>query len=207
MTNSSTFYIVRHGKTEWNKKGFIQGHKDSKLTHEGEAEAYALGKELKDIKFDLVFSSDLLRAKRTAEIIALEKKLAVETTKLLRERSFGSFEGKHYSTLSTYDMLYKELGDEKKYTYEYEDVESDERMLTRIITFLRETAIAHPSKKILVVTHGNIMYELLVKIGFGTHENFPLKAIGNTGYFVMESDGVDFEIIRTSRITHPTPLS
>lgn len=205
MKNSATFYVVRHGKTDWNHKGLVQGHKDSHLTSEGEDQAHALRNEFSDIHFDLAFSSDLLRAKRTAEIIALEKKLAVKSTELLRERSFGSYEGKPYSSLAVYDQLYKELGEELKYTYKFENIETDESVLTRFLTFIRETAITHKGKTILVVTHGNTMYEFLVKVGFGTHETFPIDAIGNTAYFIMESDGVDFEIGKTSRITHPKP--
>lgn len=206
MKNSATFYVVRHGKTEWNNKGLVQGHKDSHLTTEGEEQAHELKDEFSDIQFDLAFSSDLLRAKRTAEIIALEKKLAITATELLRERSFGKYEGKHYSALSEFDRLCETLDEGMKYSYKYEDIESDEEMLTRFITFLRETAITHPGKTILIVTHGNMMYEFLVKVGFGTHKTFPINAIGNTAYFVMKSNGVEFEIGKTSRITHPEPL-
>ena len=75
--------------TEWNEIGLIQGHSDSPLTAQGITQAKELAKKLKNVKFDLIFSSDLLRAKRTAEIIALEHKLFVQTSKLLRERDFG----------------------------------------------------------------------------------------------------------------------
>lgn len=205
MDNYATFYVVRHGKTEWNSKGWVQGHKDSLLTLEGEEQAKSLGKELSNTHFDLAFSSDLLRAKRTAEIIALERQLEIATTKLLRERSFGKYEGQPYSTLSVYDALYAELADELKPSFKHENVESDEELMGRFILFLRETAITHKGKNILVVTHGNVMYQFLIKVGFGTHKNFPLDAIGNTAYFVLRTDGVDFFIDKTHKITHPTP--
>ncbi len=205
MKNSCTFYIVRHGKTDWNAKGWIQGSADTHLTPEGEEQAHKVKDELKDIKFDLAFSSDLVRAHRTAEIIMLEKKLAITTSKMLRERSFGSFEGKHYSALDTFDRLISELDEESRNNFEYHDIETNGSMITRTITFIRETAITHPGKTILIVTHGNLMYEFLIKIGFGTHKNFVIDAIGNTAYFVLESDGVEFEIKKTERIIHPDP--
>src|SRR3989344_5835107 len=92
----TTFYIVRHGQTEWNTKGLLQGHGDSPLTYLGVKQAEQIRDELKSIHFDAIFSSDLLRAKRTAEIVALERKIAVKTTQALRERDFGHFEGKPF---------------------------------------------------------------------------------------------------------------
>src|SRR5258706_14102789 len=92
--NLTTFYIVRHGETDWNAERRLQGHSDIPLNENGELQAKNLADELQDITFDLAFSSDLLRAKRTAEIIALEHKLEVQTTKLIREKNYGSLEGK-----------------------------------------------------------------------------------------------------------------
>src|SRR3989339_1397072 len=94
--NYCHLYLVRHGETEWNVQKIIQGHKDIPLNQKGEKQARRLAKKLVKIKFGVVFSSDLLRAKRTAEIVVLEKKIAVKTTKTLRERHFGRFEGKSW---------------------------------------------------------------------------------------------------------------
>lgn len=56
MNKLTTLYIVRHGQTEWNKKGIIQGHSDSPLTKEGKEKAKLLAGNLNDIKFDYIFS-------------------------------------------------------------------------------------------------------------------------------------------------------
>src|SRR5258708_18492 len=98
----TTFYMVRHGQTDWNKQHRLQGTVDNSLNEMGEQQAKELADVLKDVSFDLAFSSDLLRAKRTAEIIVLEKKLHVATTGLLRERSFGKHEGAPATTLVAY---------------------------------------------------------------------------------------------------------
>ena len=84
VNNLTTFYIVRHGQTEWNVLHRIQGQLDSSLTEQGKQEAKETAKKLKDVHFDVIYSSDLLRSKHTAEIIALEKKLEIMTTKALR---------------------------------------------------------------------------------------------------------------------------
>lgn len=187
MSNKVTVYVVRHGETKWNTKKMIQGHKDSPLTNNGISQAKELAKELRKIKFDIIFSSDLLRAKRTAEIIAAERKLAVETTKLLRERTFGHLEGKTLGALKSFGNL-EEIYRSKLYP----DIESDEEIATRMITFLREAAIAHAGKRILVVTHGGIMKALLIKLGYNDYEN-PVW-IKNAAYIHLATDGIDFEI-------------
>lgn len=197
--NLATVFIVRHGETEWNMKRLIQGQKDSALTELGINQAKELAKELQKIKFDLVFSSDLLRAKKTAEIIVTEHNLAVETTELLRERAFGKLEGKPVEALRFFENLFAKLKHEEMFSYKSApDIESDEELVTRLITFLREAVIAHAGKKILIVTHGGIMRAFLIKLGITDYKN-PVW-VGNAGYIKLETDGVDFEVKKVKGI-------
>lgn len=197
MKTLCTFYLVRHGETEFNTKKILQGHLDSPLTEKGIADAKLLGQKLKNIRFDLVFSSDLLRAKRTAEIITSEKKLAIESTKILRERSFGELEGKPYDALKAYYELIDKLKSQKKVTLNKYSIEEDEIVVNRLITFLRETAITHPGKKILVVTHGGIMRIFLKHLGF---MNLVSGSVGNLAIIKLQTDGTSFFIKKTSGI-------
>ena len=133
-----TIYLVRHGRTDWNDKKLVQGHIDIPLNLEGQATAKELAIELNNIEFDKVYSSDLLRAKQTAEIIALEHQLEVETTEVLRERNFGSFQGKPREHLKEIDKVLETLTDETRYYYTHNGiVESDKDMMIRFITFIR----------------------------------------------------------------------
>jgi len=194
-----TFYIVRHGETEWNAKKIIQGHKDSPLTETGIKQAKQTANIFKKIKFDEIYSSDLLRAKRTAEIIVLEKKMAVETTKLLRERKMGRFEGKKVKKMreglkKQFEKV-KTLSKEARLKFYWENgIETDEEIISRFITFLRETAVAYPHKNILIVTHGAIIRMFLVNLGWAEYDELSGTSIDNTGYIIIESDGVDFFI-------------
>ncbi len=198
----TTFYIVRHGQTDWNVKGIMQGQKDSILTIVGEEQAKNVAEELKSVEFDAAFSSDLVRAKRTAEIIALDDKLAVQTTKLLRERAFGKLEGQPYEAIRSYEQLYLALNDREKISYRVdENSENDEEVVTRMIRFIRETAVIYPAKTVLVVSHGDIMHKFLIHLGFAKHSNLPVWGLGNTCYIKLETDGVDFFIKETKRIT------
>ena len=199
--NMTTIYIVRHGETTWNVKRKMQGHKDSPLTKKGIEQAKDIKKELDNIHFYRVFSSDLLRAKKTAEIIALEKKLAVTTTKALRERSFGKYEG---TTVKEMQSLITKLkkSSKKKFSYEMiDDVENNEQLLLRLIPFLREVAIAYKGKNILVVSHGGVMKLLLIHFGSASYDNYEKLFVKNTSYIKLESDGVDFFIKETKGIS------
>jgi broad specificity phosphatase PhoE len=191
----TTFYIVRHGETEFNAKRRIQGHLDIPLNETGEKQAQKIAKQLKMIKFDFAFSSDLMRAKRTAEILTLEHTLAIETTKKLRERAFGEMEGKPSSVFFAYMDLLQALTDEERFKKKaHKDFESDEELTMRIITFLRETAVANPGKTILVTTHGGVQRVILLHLGYFTYKTIERYNFGNLSYLKLRSDGVDFYV-------------
>lgn len=194
-SNLTTFYIVRHGETDWNKKRLIQGQTDTALNELGINQAQKIAEKFKDVHFDLAFSSDLLRAKRTAEIIALEHKLAVQATERLRERKFGSLEGQPGETLKIHSKLMLALNEEaRKKIRITPDAENDEEFASRVITFLRETALAYPDQTILAATHSGVLRILLIHLGFMTYEEFDTMRFINAGYIKIQTDGVDFFI-------------
>ncbi len=203
--NYCTFYIVRHGETQLNIEGLVQGHSiDSPLTDEGIKQLKEVALELVKIKFDKVYSSDLLRAVRSAEIISLEHKLAIHTSKLLRERKYGKYEGKPSELLKKFNKLFDLMTEEERVSHKVDkDAESDEELVTRFITFLREAAITYSQKQILVVSHGGIMRVFLQHIGFWPHKHFSISRISNAGYFKLLSDGIDFFVEETKGIKRP----
>lgn len=198
-----TFYIIRHGETEGNATGILG--LDPRLTANGIKQAEGLALQLRNIHFDAVFSSDLIRAKQTAEIILLERDLILQTTKAIREKHFGVMEGKHEDV---YKQKIKNLLDEletmtagKRSKYRLaEGMENDEELVSRFGTFLREAAIAYSDKTALVVCHGSLMRIFLIHLGFGSFQELPAGSVQNTGYFVLESDGIDFFVKETSGI-------
>ena len=197
-----TFYLARHGETIWNTQQKMQGHQDSPLTENGINQAKEVGKMLKDIKFSYGFSSDLMRAKKTAEIISADHDLVIKTSQLLRESRLGKFEGKKldYFKEELKDAIEhrESLSDDNKMKYKiHPDVESYEESSTRMITFFREVALAYRGKNVLVVSHAGIIRSTLVKMGFATDKELPHGSIPNTSYAIIESDGVDFFVRKT----------
>ncbi|MCX7881523.1 MAG: histidine phosphatase family protein [Patescibacteria group bacterium] len=199
MKNYCTFYIARHGLTDWNIEKRLQGQTDIPLNKKGEEQAIKAAKEyFKGIKFEVAFSSDLFRAKRTAEIIALEKKIALKTTALLRERDFGPWEGKKAKdiekALKKDIKEFRVLADEELAKLK---IETNHQMMSRFMNFLRETAILYPGKNVLVVTHGSVMRIFLQTLGYINKEQSQKLLIENLAYFILESDGVDFKVKKT----------
>lgn len=202
MNNLTTFYLVRHGQTEWNEKKLIQGFKDSPLTDSGIIEVKKLAKKLKNIKFDYIYSSDLLRAKRTAEIIALEHKLSVETDKLIRERSFGYLEGKPSFLIKEWDDALSKLTSAEKDKYRHaKDIETNEEVANRAITFIKELSVRFPGKTILLVSHGGLIRQFLIKIGFATYDNLVHGSVRNNAFVKINSDGNNIAVKEISGIS------
>ncbi|MBQ7720509.1 MAG: histidine phosphatase family protein, partial [Clostridia bacterium] len=90
-------YIIRHGETDLNVKGVVQGWYDEPLNESGRFLAAETGKRMKEIRFDGCFSSPLKRAAETAEIILRESgnDLPITFDDRLKEMSFGEREGTH----------------------------------------------------------------------------------------------------------------
>lgn len=211
MNNVCTFYIVRHGQSEDNAneiKGKVMGQDPlgSDLTKLGIIQAGKVAVELKDVHFDKVYSSDLKRAHKTAEIIVKERELAIETTEILRERSRGKLvdelekklAAKTGNIFNEMELMSKEeqLALKKDYA-----VELREETTSRVITFLREIAVSHPNQTLLITCHGAVMRSLLIHFGYGLPTEMASGSVANASYFIVESDGVDFFLQETFGIT------
>ncbi|MEA3355197.1 MAG: histidine phosphatase family protein [Patescibacteria group bacterium] len=197
-----TIYLVRHGQTDWNLKKKMQGHKDIPLNKNGIKQAQQAAKRLAKIKFDEAFSSDLSRAKQTAEIIALEHKLTIQTSKALRERSFGDFQGKtgvqYRQALKTTLDKYESLTDKEKLKFKMPyKIENWEKVMVRFISFLRKIAISYPQKTVLVASHGGLIRHFLIKLGFAENNQLPWGSVENLATIKLLSDGVDFFVKET----------
>ena len=137
---STTIYLVRHGQTEWNAQNIIQGQKDASLTEVGLNQAKKIKELCKNIPFEAVFSSDLGRAHNTAKIIAQDRNITIHTSNLLRERSFGPFEGQKadqvIDQLRSKIRHARTLPTDQRMDYKYHpQVESDTEIINRILRF------------------------------------------------------------------------
>lgn len=156
-------YIVRHGETEANKKGYLQGWTDIPLNENGRIIAELTGRGLKGIRFDHCFSSPLIRAKETAEILLRESgnSISVSFDDRIKEMNFGSFEGMNVRDEKVIRFLKELIVD-----YKFPDGESFQEVMKRTQEFLKELIAKDDDKTYLVSTHGcalramlNFLYE------------------------------------------------
>lgn len=89
--------VARHGETPYNAQGRFTGQSDIPLSTLGEQQAEALAERLSAVRFDVIVSSDLQRARATAQAIARRHGLPVEEDTDLREIAFGAWEGATYA--------------------------------------------------------------------------------------------------------------
>ncbi|TXT40966.1 MAG: putative phosphoglycerate mutase [Comamonadaceae bacterium] len=93
--------VIRHGETDWNVDSRLQGHTDIALNPQGIWQAGQVANALRDEPVDAIYASDLQRAWQTAHAIAHATQAPLQADTGLRERAFGSFEGKTYTELET----------------------------------------------------------------------------------------------------------
>jgi len=161
MSAKTYFTVIRHGETEWNRDGRIQGSRNSDLTIIGKRQAWALGKRFAQTRFDAIYSSDLKRAWETAVTIAGAGEDAIRKDVRLREANMGVFEGLNRDELeSKYGEEWKQflLGDASSCIPEGESYNQFE---ARILEFFREKAELHKEESIAVITHGGVLGALL----------------------------------------------
>ena len=139
-------YFVRHGQTDWNKIGRIQGHTDIPLNKLGEEQALIVKEKLKDIKFDKVFSSPLKRAFKTAQIIFDGKVVADDR---LKERCNGDLEGKTKDEIK----VFPNFNDPNDTSC---GIESLNNFKNRVKDFIEEVFKKYKNKNVLVVTHAGV---------------------------------------------------
>lgn len=148
----TTILLARHGESDWNRAKRWQGFADRPLTDLGREQAVALAKRLGDTELDAVYSSDLQRARDTAEIVARSKGLRVETTPDLREVDVGSWSGLTRAEAEARfpDAYARWLqGGEG-----WDDGETYEEMSRRVVAAIVRVAAQHPNGSVLVVAHG-----------------------------------------------------
>ncbi|MBE5746257.1 MAG: histidine phosphatase family protein [Clostridiales bacterium] len=139
-------YFVRHGQTDWNKIGKIQGHIDIELNNEGKEQAQTVKEKLSGIKFDKVFSSPLKRAKETAKIIC-DQEIIIDDR--LIERFNGELEGK----LKKEIKVFPDFNNPNDTRFGIEPLNNFKE---RINSFLDEILKMYKDKNILVVTHAGV---------------------------------------------------
>ena len=189
--------LIRHGQSEWNALNQFTGWKDPDLTAKGIEEAHNAGKIIKNLKinFDLVFTSALVRAQNTAEIILKEINQSLSTIKnqALNERNYGDLAGLNK------DDARKRWGDEQVHIWRRSyDIpppggESLKDTGERVLPFFMKEILPHvcEGKNVLVAAHGNSLRSLIKFLDNISDEDIVKLEIptGAPIHYVINEDG------------------
>jgi broad specificity phosphatase PhoE len=150
-------YFVRHGETEWNKSGRMQGRLDSNLTEKGLKDAERLGEHLREMQFDEIISSPSTRTIQTAEKLAGSSSPAISTDERLMEIHLGQWQGKTGEEIKElYPEQYGFYWNEPA-KFENPGGETFLEVKNRLAGFLQELGGRRSIGKILIVTHAVVI--------------------------------------------------
>jgi 2,3-bisphosphoglycerate-dependent phosphoglycerate mutase len=152
-------YLIRHGKSTWNQTGRIQGQTDVPLSDEGVRQAEALAKRLKSWKFDRVYSSDLQRAKQTAETVCPKASITFDAR--LREIHLGDFQGRTWNEMTDEERDVYSVWFAGSYRQKVPGGESNDDLRDRALAWLAELP---KEGRVIAFTHGGFIVSALQSI-------------------------------------------
>lgn len=195
-------YLVRHGETTWNAEGRWQGTLDIPLGEVGHQQAQALAKHLKDRPIAAIYSSDLSRARDTAEPLSRAKGLEIQTDARLRELDFGVFQG------LTHDEIRAKYPEEERELFvDYLDFvlpegESRRAVQARVYEMWQEVVRRHPNSEVVVMSHGGPVRLLLLKLFDDQVERMLKVPLPNVSVTTITAEGDKLELEGLGETTH-----
>ncbi len=154
-------YITRHGETEWNVEGRMQGWKNSNLTEKGIVNAQALGKRLENVDFKAIYSSSSERALHTAQLIRGDRKIALISDENLREINLGSWEGKLKHEFDGSDREGLDTFWNRPHLYRAKSGEDFFQVRSRVEAVLQRIIDENKDCNVMIVTHAVIVKTIL----------------------------------------------
>lgn len=180
-------YLVRHGETDWNKAGRMQGRIEVDLNLFGFKQAHLCAKRLKPIPFDMAFTSPQSRAFQTAELLVKPHDIRLEAHPALQEIHLGKWEGLTWSEVR---RQHRGLNDDLSKDRQMAKIhggESYEEVLKRSMDFMNRIAKL-PMEHVLIVSHAGVIKMLLSHVMGLPIEKRGNFHISNTGISIIECD-------------------
>lgn len=182
-------YLVRHGETNWNQAGLLQGQTDIALNAQGLEQAREASERLKEVPFEIAFCSPLIRAKRTAETIIGDRKITITTDERLRELNFGPWEGVDIRTIK--DAASQPFTNPGSYIPP-EGAESFAQLYKRSGEFVDQVLLPLEGtyETVLVVAHGGVNRSILNPVLNIPVDDFWRVHMGNCATAILDcTDG------------------
>ncbi len=202
-TITTRLFITRHGETEWNLQGRVQGSKDSNLTNKGIMQAKKLGKYLEETPIDIIYTSTSGRAVSTSKIIADKRSIDIVQIEQLKEMNMGIWEGLTHDLISEkYEEMHETFWNTPHLLIDHPG-ESFEELRERVVRSVLEIVQVNEGKNILIVAHG-----IVLNVIMGYFEKRPLEKLFHEPHMLstclneVEVDGENYTIIRYAETDH-----
>ncbi|MDF2521530.1 MAG: Phosphoglycerate mutase [Clostridia bacterium] len=195
-------YIVRHGQTEFNVEGRLQGRMDSPLTEKGLRDAEALGKYLSDISFDMVLASPSKRAQRTAEIICSGKDISIQVEPDMREINLGSWEGRTKEEVLRAYPQEGEIFYNKPHLYKPLEGDNYYDVQERAAAAVKRLADECQEGNILIVTHTVVVRAIVAYFMGYPMEKLWEQIIEGTSITLLEADHGEIKVAAVGETPH-----
>lgn len=153
--------LTRHGQTDWNSAQRFQGQSDVPLNKAGIQQATALANRLLREHINLIYASDLQRARETARLIAVHHACEIYTDPRLREMNFGTWEGLTYKEIQKSDPTTLAAWEADILTTSAPNGETLNQLSARVQSMLNDLRDQHPDQTVLIVAHGGPLQVLL----------------------------------------------
>jgi probable phosphoglycerate mutase len=193
---------IRHGETDWNVDGRIQGQLDIPLNATGRWQVHRLALAVADEGIDAVYSSDLLRAFETAQSVSRGCGQPIVTDVGLRERGFGVFEGLSYAEINERWPAQAERWRKRDPDFGAEGGETLREFAARGVATVERLAALHPGQTIAVVSHGGVMdclYRAAARVALDAPRSWQL---GNAAINRLLYTPQGFTLVGWSDISH-----
>jgi len=198
-----TFYIVRHGETDWNTVGRWQGQTDIPLNDLGQSQAAALGEYLRTTPLDRAVSSDLSRAYQTAQIATTSHRLTIEADPRWREFNAGLLEGKTWQEMNVQHPDVVAGMNADWYGHTFPDGESRYQLQQRAAAAFTDLLNDGRGSHIAIFTHGTTVRVLLAYLfpdRFTPPTSHP--SIPNTSITIVQAKGDHLSLVAAPHTPH-----
>lgn len=198
-------YIIRHGETDWNTVRRLQGNSDIPLNEAGRELARITSKALENVPFSRIYTSPLLRAKETAQIIKGNRDIPVIEEPRIKEICFGICEGYHCGR-DNYDIPVEGFMNFFEHPEKYvppKNAESIEDLCKRTTLFLQELVHTKDmeNETVLISTHGAALKGLLSSVNMDGIENFWNGGVHkNCAVTILEAKNGEIKLLEEGKI-------
>lgn len=185
-------HLIRHGETQWNRDQRVQGQCNVGLNETGNRQAVELGKRLRDIDFDAIYSSSSLRTRETAWLAFPDRHEDIVFLDSLREIDLGPWEGRLHAEIAIEEPESQHHFWHMPHLFEVEGAETFYDLQERAMREIRRISRRHFGQRVAVVSHGALIKSVLCHMeGLPMRDLWSWQPLPNCAHNIvrLERDG------------------